>query len=103
MLLEFKCDRIDQEVRGDDAVNDGQAEPGAFARLLGGVERLEDPEEGRRVDAVSRVAHAHTHPFAGEQARTFPREILTAGDVFQAYPLLITIGVQDFVFPIPLL
>ena len=50
---------------GDDAVNHGEPEPRSHADLLGREEGLEDPIQGRRVHAVTAVAHGQTNIATG--------------------------------------
>ena len=47
------------------AKNGGEAEPGAFARRLGGEEGLEDLIEHGWIDALTRVGHHQDHVVAG--------------------------------------
>ena len=49
----------------DDAVDGGEAEPGAAADLLGGEERLEDLLHHLGRHAGAGVAHLDQHIFAG--------------------------------------
>jgi len=47
-------------VRGDDAERNGQSQPGPFARLFGGEERIEQPPASSFGDARSVVANGHS-------------------------------------------
>ena len=53
----------------DDALYDTQTQPGAFASLLGGVKRLEDPLHGIGFDPVAGVRDRQEHARAGRHAQ----------------------------------
>ena len=65
----------------DDAVDGGQAEPGALADLLGGEERLEDAADHVGRDADAGVLHLDQQVFAGGDAELGELQAFALGDV----------------------